>query len=66
MIRIVQENGEAYPTGITLSGGFSNLDTWPQIPYTQMISVVQIPETIHLVFPDASGNDTMLVLQLKK
>ncbi len=34
--------------------------------YTQMISVDQIPETIHLVFPDASGNDTMLVLQLKK
>ena len=65
-VDIVQENGEAYPTGITLSGGFSNLDTWPQIPYTQMISVVQIPETIHLVFPDASGNDTMLVLQLKK
>ena len=65
-VDIVQENGEAYPTGITLSSGFSNLDTWPQIPYTQMISVDQIPETIHLVFPDASGNDTMLVLQLKK
>ena len=65
-VDIVQENGESYPTGITLSSGFSNLDTWPQIPYTQMISVDQIPETIHLVFPDASGNDTMLVLQLKK
>jgi len=65
-VDLVQENGEAYPTGITLSSGFSNLDTWPQIPYTQMISVDQIPETIHLVFPDASGNDTMLVLQLKK
>lgn len=65
-VNIVKENGEAYPTGITLSSGFSNLDTWPQIPYTQMISVDQIPETIHLVFPDASGNDTMLVLQLKK
>ncbi len=34
--------------------------------YTQMISVDQIPETIHLVFPDGSENDTMLVLQLKK
>ena len=65
-VDIVQENGEAYPTGITLSSGFSNLDTWPQITYTQMISVDQIPETIHLVFPDTSGNDTMLVLQLKK
>ena len=65
-VDIVQENGEAYPTGITLSSGFSNLDTWPQILYTQMISVDQIPETIHLVFPDTSGNDTMLVLQLKK
>ena len=65
-VDIVQENGEAYPTGITLSGGFSNLDTWPQIPYTQMITVDQIPDTIHLVFPDANGNDTMLVLQLKK
>jgi hypothetical protein len=31
-----------------------------------MISVDQIPETIHLVFPDGSENDTMLVLQLKK
>lgn len=65
-VKIVKENGEDYPTGITLSGGFSNLDTWPQIPYTQMISVDQIPETIHLVSPDANGNDTMLVLQLKK
>ena len=26
-----------------------NLDTWPQIVYTQMISVDQIPETIHAV-----------------
>ena len=65
-VNIVKENGEEYPTGITLNGGFANLDTWPQIPYTQMISVDQIPETIHLVFPDANGNDTMLVLQLKK
>ena len=65
-LNIVKENGEDYPTGITLSSGFSNLDTWPQIVYTQMISVDQIPETIHLVFPDANGNDTMLVLQLKK
>ncbi len=65
-VNIVKENGEDYPTGITLSSGFSNLDTWPQILYTQMISVDQIPETIHLVFPDANGNDTMLVLQLKK
>ena len=65
-VNIVKENGEAYPTGITLSSGFSNLDSWPQIQYTQMISVDQIPETIHLVFPDANGNDTMLVLQLKK
>ena len=66
MVKIVKENGEDYPTGITLTGGFANLDTWPQIPYTQMITVDQIPETIHLVFPDANGNDTMLVLQLKK
>ncbi|MDO5435073.1 MAG: hypothetical protein Q4G19_01745 [Clostridia bacterium] len=65
-VKIVKENGEDYPTGITLSGGFSNLDTWPQIPYTQMISVDQMPEMIRLVFPDANGNDTMLVLQLKK
>ena len=65
-VKIVKENGEDYPTGITLSGGFSNLDTWPQIPYTQMISVDQMPETIQLVFPDANGNDNMLVLQLKK
>ena len=66
MVKIVKENGEDYPTGITLTGGFANLDTWPQIPYTQMITVDQITETIHLVFPDANGNDTMLVLQLKK
>lgn len=65
-VNIVKENGETYPAGMTLSGGFQNLDTWPQIPYTQMISVDQIPETIHLVSPDANGNDTMLVLQLKK
>ena len=50
----------------TLNEGFANLDTWPQIPYTQMVSADQIPETIHLVFPDANGNETMLVLQLKK
>ena len=60
------ENGEDYPIGINLTGGHVNLDTWPQIPYTQMITADQIPETIHLVFPDANGNDTMLVLQLKK
>ena len=66
MVKIVKENGEDYPIGITLTSGFANLDTWPQIPYTQMITVDQIPETIHLVFPDANGNDTMLVLQLKK
>ena len=65
-VNIVKESGEAYPAGITLSGGFQNLETWPQIPYTQMISADQIPETIHLVSPDANGNDTMLVLQLKK
>ena len=65
-VNIVKENGEDYPTGITLNEGFANLDTWPQIPYTQMVSADQIPETIHLVFPDANGNETMLVLQLKK
>lgn len=65
-VNIVKENGETYPAGMTLSGGFQNLDTWPQIPYTQMISVDQMPETIQLVFPDANGNDNMLVLQLKK
>ncbi len=65
-LNIVKENGEDYPTGITLTGGFANLDTWPQIPYVQMVTLDQIPETIHLVFPDASGNDTMLVLKLKK
>lgn len=66
MVNIVKENGEAYPTGITLSSGFSNLDAWPKIHYTQMISADQIPQEIHLVFPDANGNDTTLVLQLKK
>lgn len=65
-INIVKENGEDYPTGINLSSGFSNLDTWPQVPYTQMISVDQVPETICLVFPDANENDTTLVLRLKK
>ena len=65
-VNIVKENGEDYPIGINLTGGHANLDTWPQIPYTQMITADQIPETIHLVFPDANGNDTMLVLQLKK
>ena len=65
-VDIVQENGEAYPTGITLSSGFYNLDTWPQITYAQMVTLDQIPDTIHLVFPDASGNDTTLVLRLKK
>ena len=53
----------SYPT---LTGGFANLDTWPQITYAQMVTSDQIPDTIHLVFPDASGNDTTLVLRLKK
>ena len=66
MVKIVKENGENYPTGITLTGGFANLDTWPQIVYVQMVTSDQIPETIHLVFPDANENETMLVLQLKK
>ena len=66
MVKIVKENGEDYPTGITLTGGFANLDTWPQIVYVQMVTSDQIPETIHLVFPDANENETMLVLQLKK
>ncbi len=65
-LNIVKENGEDYPTGITLSSGFSNLDVWPRIPYIQMITSDQIPETIHLKYPDASGNDAILVLQLKK
>ena len=65
-LNIVKENGEDYPTGITLTGGFANLDTWPQITYAQMVTSDQIPDTIHLVFPDASGNDTTLVLRLKK
>ena len=65
-LNIVKENGEDYPTGITLTGGFPKLDTWPQITYAQMVTSDQIPETIHLVFPDARGNDTMLILQLKK
>lgn len=65
-LNIVKENGEDYPTGITLTGGFANLDTWPQITYGQMVTSDQIPDTIHLVFPDASGNDTTLVLRLKK
>ncbi len=66
MVKIVKENGEDYPMGITLTGGFANLDTWPQIVYVQMVTSDQIPETIHLVFPDANENETMLVLQLKK
>ena len=65
-LNIVKEDGEGYPIGITLTGGYANLDTWPQIQYTQMITMDRIPEEIHLVFPDANGNDTMLVLQLKK
>ena len=66
LISVVQGNGEEFPGGLTLSGGVTNLEQWPTIKVTQMVTANQIPETIHVVIPDVNGNDTMLVLQLKK
>lgn len=51
-MRFVQPDGSEYPTGMSLSGGISNLDQWPQVEVKQMIGTERIPERIGMSFAD--------------
>ena len=63
-LEYVQPNGEPFPTGMSLSGGVKDFDTWPVVETEDMISANQFPEKIGLMI---NGDEaSIVILELKK
>ena len=63
-LEYVQPNGDPFPTGMSLSGGVKDFDTWPVVETEDMISANQFPEKIGLMIN--GEEDSIVILELKK
>lgn len=63
-LEYVQPNGDSFPTGMSLSGGVKDFDTWPVVETEDMISANQFPERIGLMMN--GDEESIIVLELKK
>jgi len=63
-LEYVQPNGDSFPTGMSLSGGVKDFDTWPVVETEDMISTNEFPEKIGLMIN--GDEDSIVMLELKK